>query len=435
MPSRARSATSPASDEQIAHVQGELRALHASERWRAVEEVGAAQARATDQDERARRAEARVAELRDEEAVLARELSAAGEELTGAERALDAAGAALREAACGRRARRPAAAPAARARRRAAGLRPPHPAQPRCASWPNCTPPALRRGPRRTGSVSALDVAEAAERDLRARRDELELERDEAQERLSEAVDAWAAGLTELRPEPGEELDEAVLRATRRLAAEEEQCSARRRELAVSRAALEAEQSDLHADLDAPPPLAPWRDADQPGAPLWRLCDFAPGLSDRERAGLERALEASGLLDARVDEGGALRFGHLVIEGVQHATSTALKQDAAPPGEAPAARPRRAASAGRRRAAGARRAPRTLADVLSAPAALRPALRAVAVLDADARGPLAVALDGTFALGPLRGKGADAPARFIGADARQAARERGSTPSTESSRG
>ena len=134
---------------------------------------------------------------------------------------------------------------------------------------------------------------------------------------MSEAVDVWAAGLPELRPEPGEELDEAVLRGARRLAGEEEQCSARRRELAVSRAALEAEQSDLHADLDAPPPLAPWRDADQPGAPLWRLCDFAGGLSDRERAGLERALEASGLLDARLEDG-ALRSGHLVIEGVQH---------------------------------------------------------------------------------------------------------------------
>ena len=79
--------------------------------------------------------------------------------------------------------------------------------------------------------------------------------------------------------------------------------------------------------------------------------------------------------------------------------------------------------AGRRAASGAGAA-RTLADVLSAPATLRPALAAIAVLDADARGTLAVALDGTFALGPLRGRGADAPARFIGADARQAARER-----------
>ena len=39
---------------------------------------------------------------------------------------------------------------------------------------------------------SALDTAEAAERDLRARRDELELERDEARGRLAEAIDAWA---------------------------------------------------------------------------------------------------------------------------------------------------------------------------------------------------------------------------------------------------
>ena len=166
-------------DEQIAHVQGELRALHASERWRAVEEVGAAQARATDQDERARRAEARVAELRDEEAVLARELSAAGEELTGAERALDAAGAALREASAGAGLgdllQLPLRAPAvelldsARRTRRSA-LRELAELHAACAS-------ARAEADRQR---SALDVAEAAERDLRARRDELELERDEA---------------------------------------------------------------------------------------------------------------------------------------------------------------------------------------------------------------------------------------------------------------
>ena len=174
-------------DEQIAHVQGELRALHASERWRAVEEVGAAQARATDQDERARRAEARVAELRDEEAVLARELVGRG---GGADGRGARAGRRRRGAARGLRGgrpRRPAAAPAARARRRAAGLRPPHPPRRPARAGRARAPPALRRGPRRSGSVSALDVAEAAERDLRARRDELELERDEAQERLAEA--------------------------------------------------------------------------------------------------------------------------------------------------------------------------------------------------------------------------------------------------------
>ncbi|MDA0167351.1 hypothetical protein OM076_44235, partial [Solirubrobacter ginsenosidimutans] len=67
---------------------------------------------------------------------------------------------------------------------------------------------------------------------------------------------------------------------------------------------------------------------------------------------------------------------------------------------------------------------RTLADVLSVPATLAPALAAVTVVEADAAGGLAVGLDGTFSFGPLRGRGAEGPARFIGAAARQNARDR-----------
>jgi hypothetical protein len=52
------------------------------------------------------------------------------------------------------------------------------------------------------------------------------------------------------------------------------------------------------------------------------------------------------------------------------------------------------------------------------------ALQAVRVADADARGSVAVALDGSFSLGPMRGHGAKGDAAFIGATARQAARER-----------
>ncbi|MDT7788725.1 MAG: hypothetical protein QOF58_7144 [Pseudonocardiales bacterium] len=40
------------------------------------------------------------------------------------------------------------------------------------------------------------------------------------------------------------------------------------------------------------------------GAPFYRLVDFAPSLNDDERAGLEAALQASGLLDAWVTSGG-----------------------------------------------------------------------------------------------------------------------------------
>ncbi len=155
-------------------------------------------------------------------------------------------------------------------------------------------------------------------------------------------------------------------------------------------ASLVAERRDLTAAKDTPPEPASWRDPSQPGAPLWRLCDFAPSLGEAERAGLERALEASGLLDARVDETGALRAapGHVLLT-----SSTSVEG-------------------------------RTLADVLSAPDSVVPVLSAVAVVDADARGDLAVGLDGSFSFGPLRGRGAEGPARFIGADARQAARER-----------
>lgn len=46
--------------------------------------------------------------------------------------------------------------------------------------------------------------------------------------------------------------------------------------------------------------------APRPGVPLYRLIDFADHLDDRQRAGLEAALEASGLLDGLVAEDGSV---------------------------------------------------------------------------------------------------------------------------------
>jgi uncharacterized protein (TIGR02680 family) len=43
------------------------------------------------------------------------------------------------------------------------------------------------------------------------------------------------------------------------------------------------------------------------GAPLWRVVDFASGLPDADRSGLEAALEAAGILDAWIDPDGSLR--------------------------------------------------------------------------------------------------------------------------------
>ena len=51
----------------------------------------------------------------------------------------------------------------------------------------------------------------------------------------------------------------------------------------------------------------------RPGAPLWKVTDFAPGLSDDERTGLEAALEAAGILDAWVTPEGNLVDGDVMV--------------------------------------------------------------------------------------------------------------------------
>lgn len=71
------------------------------------------------------------------------------------------------------------------------------------------------------------------------------------------------------------------------------------------------ERARLERGEYVPPPAPHTRDVEararrEAGAPLWKLCDFAPGLTAAECAGLEAALEASGLLDAWVTPEGHL---------------------------------------------------------------------------------------------------------------------------------
>ena len=77
---------------------------------------------------------------------------------------------------------------------------------------------------------------------------------------------------------------------------------------------LDTEQQALQDGRQHPPPRAPWRsapaEAAREGAPLWQLLEFRPSLGDAQRAGLEAALEASGLLDAWVMPDGQLHFSH-----------------------------------------------------------------------------------------------------------------------------
>jgi len=78
---------------------------------------------------------------------------------------------------------------------------------------------------------------------------------------------------------------------------------ARRTDIERRRAETEAERDRIADEHDDAPPPARGRTADRAagdGVPLWQLVDFDDELTDRQRAGLEAALEASGLLDALV---------------------------------------------------------------------------------------------------------------------------------------
>ena len=81
-------------------------------------------------------------------------------------------------------------------------------------------------------------------------------------------------------------------------------------------AGLAAEQARVEAEQDPAPPLPALarnpREA-VPGLPLWRVVDVRDRVSERERAGLEAALQSSGLLDALVLADGSVLHGDDVI--------------------------------------------------------------------------------------------------------------------------
>ena len=86
--------------------------------------------------------------------------------------------------------------------------------------------------------------------------------------------------------------------------------SARRAAAAERRDAVAGEIARLEGGEVRTPPVPYTRDsavrAGRSGAPLWRLVDFADNVPSDERAGLEAALEAAGILDAWVTPDGDL---------------------------------------------------------------------------------------------------------------------------------
>ncbi|MBU4216230.1 MAG: TIGR02680 family protein, partial [Actinobacteria bacterium] len=105
-------------------------------------------------------------------------------------------------------------------------------------------------------------------------------------------------------------LTEAYRQAALRHAGKQLTVENRGGDLKQERAELAGERDRLAAGHDAaPPPPAtrmPGVRDERAGAPLWQLVDFLPHVETGERAGLEAALEASGLLDAWLSPDGVL---------------------------------------------------------------------------------------------------------------------------------
>ncbi|MER7466949.1 TIGR02680 family protein [Streptomyces sp. NPDC097981] len=158
-----------------------------------------------------------------------------------------------------------------------------------------------------------------------------------------------------------------------------------------------------------------------PGAPLWRLIDFRDEVTDHDRAGLEAALEASGLLDAWVrPDGAALAAdGHDVLLApntgpVEGASLAGVLRPAVDHGDAQAAQvgveavARLLESIGLGEASGD-----------TAPAGGAPGVGPGGTGPADGTW---VARDGRHRVGVLTGRWAKPAAEYIGEGAREAAR-------------
>ncbi|RJQ80311.1 TIGR02680 family protein [Pseudonocardiaceae bacterium YIM PH 21723] len=170
----------------------------------------------------------------------------------------------------------------------------------------------------------------------------------------------------------------------------------------------ETEMRELSGGQDRVPARAAYSTADRDpatGAPFYRLVEFADGLTDAQRAGLEAALEASGLLDAWVTSTGTIDNPELADIFATPAQVT----------------PRHPLSRHLSPAIGSSPVP---ADVITG---------ILNAIESPERGSQAaeageshvqVALDGSWTAGVLQGKWAKEAAEFVGAGARQAATAR-----------
>jgi uncharacterized protein (TIGR02680 family) len=124
------------------------------------------------------------------------------------------------------------------------------------------------------------------------------------------ALEAWTGRPVGSNP-AASAVDDAVRVATAELSRRQAEVDAHRAVAMRERAATEEEIGRLReGGHDTPPPphtRAEGSRNGRAGAPLWKVVDFAAGVPDDHRAGIEAALEASGILDAWVTPDGELR--------------------------------------------------------------------------------------------------------------------------------
>ncbi|MFI7648253.1 TIGR02680 family protein [Micromonospora sp. NPDC049460] len=123
-------------------------------------------------------------------------------------------------------------------------------------------------------------------------------------------LEQWVGALAGENP-AARETTRAATAATEALARADAALEADEREVRDGLQRAEAELRRLEAGTHQPPPVPHTRAdearRDRPGAPLWRVVDFAPEVPASDRAGIEAALEAAGILDAWLDPDGGLR--------------------------------------------------------------------------------------------------------------------------------
>jgi len=198
-------------------------------------------------------------------------------------------------------------------------------------------------------------------------------------------------------------VDAAAAAARSRLGAERAAHEHARRQQEAELAAVRNEIAILEGGRDPEPPAVPGRDAAardlarDTGAPLWRVIDFAAGLAEPERAGIEAALQSSGLLDAWLFADGTVTAAGEVVLG--------------PAG--PDAGPSSSLAAALVAAVGP--------DESVPDSAVTAVLRRIG-LGEDSGAALWLAADGCWGAGPARGQWHKERAEYVGAGAREAHR-------------